>query len=58
MISFDNGKWLCDFITINEGQTQKEVIDAYMLQYQQAQGSMEIVSKLLPSIIHISIMGE
>ena len=46
MISFDNGKWLCDYITINDGQTQKEAIDAYLLQYQQAQGTMEIVSKL------------
>ena len=58
IISFDNGKWICDYITIDEEQTQKEAIDAYMLQYEQVRGSMEIVSKLLPSIIHVSVMGE
>lgn len=58
IISFDNGKWMCDFITVDEYQTQKEAIDAYMKQYEQVRGSMEIVSKLLSSIIHISVMGE
>ena len=58
IISFDNGNWLCDYITIDEKQTQKEAIDAYLLQYEQARKSMEIVSKLLPSIIHILVMGE
>ena len=58
MISFDNGKWLCDFIEVNNEKTQNEVFDDYMKQYEQTQNSMEIVSKLLPSIIHISAMGE
>ncbi len=58
MISFDNGKWMSDFIEVNNGQTQKEALDAYMTQYEQVRNGMEIVSKLLPSIIHISIMGE
>ena len=56
MISFDNGKWMCDFIQVKEGQTQQEVIDAYMEQYEQVRTSMEIISKLLPGIIHISVM--
>jgi len=58
MISFDNGKWLCDFTTINEDQTVEEAIEAYIAQYEQVKGSMEIISKLLPGIIHISNMGE
>ena len=58
MICFDNGKWMCDFITVDEDHTHKEAIDAYMEQYEQVRGSMEIVSKLLPGILHISIMGE
>jgi hypothetical protein len=58
MISFDNGKWMCDFITVDKDHTQKEAIEAYMKQYEQVRNNMEIVSKLLPSIIHISIMGE
>ena len=58
MVCFDNGKWLSDFIEAEEGQTQKEALDAYMKQYEQVRTSMEIASKLLPSIIHISVMGE
>lgn len=58
MINFDNGKWISDFIEVNNGQTQKESIDSYMTQYEQVRNGMEIVSKLLPSIIHISVMGE
>lgn len=58
MISFDNGKWICDFITVKGEQTVEEAIKAYIAQYEQVKGSMEIVSKLLPSIIHISTMGE
>lgn len=56
MISFSNGKWICDFITFDKEQSQKEAINSYMTQYEQVRGSMEIVSKLLPSIIHISVM--
>lgn len=58
MICFDGGKWMCDFIKVKEGQTQQQSIDAYIKQYEQAHNGMEIISKLLPSIIHISVMGE
>jgi hypothetical protein len=58
MICFDGGKWLSDFIEAEEGQTQKEALDSYMTQYEQVRSGMEIVSKLLPGIIHISVMGE
>ena len=58
MVCFANGKWMSDFITVNDGQTQKEALDAYMKQYEQVRNGMEIVSKLLPGIIHISVMGE
>ncbi len=58
MICFDNGKWICDFIEVKDEITHKEVIDKYMKQYEQTQNGMEIVSKLLPAIIHISFMGE
>ena len=58
MVCFDNGKWMSDFITVDDGQTQQQAIDAYMKQYEQVCASMEIASKLLPSIIHISVMGE
>ena len=57
IICFNNGKWMCDFIEVN-GPTQKKAIDAYVKQYEQVCNSMEIVSKLLPSIINISVMGE
>ena len=58
MISFDDGKWMSDFIKVKDGQTQKEALDAYMTQYEQVRNGMEIVSKLLPGIIHISVIGE
>ena len=58
MVCFDGGKWMSDFIEAEEEQTQKEALDAYMKQYEQVRSGMEIVSKLLPSIIHISVMGE
>lgn len=58
MVCYNNGKWMSDFIEVNNGQTQQEAIDAYMKQYEQVWGSMEIVSKLLPSIINISVMGD
>ena len=58
IICFNNGKWMCDFITVDDEQTQQEAIDAYMERYKQAQKSMEIVSNLLPSIINISVMGD
>lgn len=58
MVNFDNGKWMCDFITMDVNQTAKEAIDAYMAQYEQIRNGMEIISKLLPSIIHISTIGE
>ena len=58
IICFSDGKWMCDFITVNEYQTQQEAIDEYVNKYEQVQGSMEIVSSLLPSIIHISFMEE
>ena len=57
MLCFDNEKWMCDFIEVNDEKTHKEVIDTYIEQYEQVQKSMEIVSKLLPAIIHISFMG-
>jgi len=58
MFCFDGGKWLCDFIEVAEGQTTKEVIDAYMKQYMEIRDSMKIVSMLLPGIVQISVMGE
>ena len=58
MVCYNNGKWMSDFITVDEYHTQKEAVDAYMKQYEQVWGSMEIVSKLLPSIINISVMGD
>ena len=58
MVCYDNGKWMSDFIEVEKGQTQQETIDIYMKQYEQVRSSMEIVSKLVPSIIHISVMGE
>lgn len=58
MVCFDDGKWMSDFIEAEEGQTQQQAIDTYMEQYEQVRNSMEIASKLLPSIIHISTMGE
>ena len=58
MVCYNNGKWMSDFIEVN-GQTQKKAIDIYVQQYEQIRSnSMEIVSKLLPSIINISVMGE
>ena len=47
IVCFDNGRWLCDFITIENGEIQKDILDAYMAQYEKASNSMEIVSKLL-----------
>lgn len=56
MVCFDDGKWLCDYINILNGQTRKEALDAYMKQYQQVGQSMDIVGTLLPGIIHMSVM--
>ncbi len=56
IICFSDGRYLFDFITVNEGNTEQEALDAYMTQYEHIQNSMEIVKNLLPSIIHISFM--
>jgi hypothetical protein len=56
VICFENQKWICDFIQIEEGQNQQEVIDIYMKEYEKIRNSMEIVKLLLPAIIHISVM--
>ena len=58
MINFDNGKWNCDFITIEDGESQKDILDAYMNQYEQIRNSNALVGKMLPGIINISTMGD
>ncbi len=60
MICFNNEKWICDYIHLKEAETEKEAIDTYMNEYQNIcdNSSIDIVSKLLPSIVHISVMGE
>jgi hypothetical protein len=58
VICFDDGTWTSDTVSVDKDQTDQEAIGAYMAQYEQVKGSMGIVAQLLPSIIHISIMGE
>ena len=60
MICFSNEKWICDYIHIKEAETEKEAIDTYMKEYQKVRdnSSIDIISKLLPSIVHISFMGK
>lgn len=56
MVCFDNGKWLNDYVTVDEGQTFEEAVECYMKQYEQARDGLRIVQLLLPGIIHISAM--
>ncbi len=58
IICFDDGKWLCDFISTQDDKPDQELIDDYLQKYEETKNSNDLIGKMLPSIIHISIMGD
>ena len=59
IVSLSDGKWISDYITVKEGQTDQQAFDEYMKQYEhiRTQCELDIIKKLLPSITHISKMS-
>ena len=59
IVSLADGKWIIDYVTVKEGQTDQQAFDEYMNQYEhvRTQCGLDIIKKLLPSITHISKMS-
>ena len=56
IICFENGKWLCDFITAQGDKPDNEILDDYVKKYDEIRNSNSLVGNMLPVIIHISFM--
>ncbi len=54
-VNLSDGKWICDYVEIQEGEDTKKVLEDYQKQFDEnKENSMEIIRHLLPCIIHIS----
>lgn len=59
IICFENGHWLTDCLHLEEGQDIQEALDRYQQCYEAVrEHNLPILHRLLPAIIHVSIMGE
>ena len=56
IICFENGKWLCDFITVQDNKPDKEILDDYVKKYDEIRNSNALIGRMLPVIINISFM--
>ena len=59
IVSLSDGKWLSDYLTVKEEQTDQQAFDEYMRQYEhiRSQCGLDIVKKLLPAITHVCKMS-
>jgi len=58
-VNLSDGKWICDFVEVQEGEDIKKVLEDYENRYDEnIKNSMDIIRHLLPCIIHISVVGD
>ena len=58
-VNLSDGKWVCDFVEVQEGEDIKKVLEDYQVKYDENKAnSMAVIRHLLPCIIHISVVGD